>query len=259
MGNTDTAPYGMGSRGARGGTAGGGALMLAAQALREKVLAIAASMLGLNTSGELRLERGRIERRLGGAWTDTGLGIAEIAQVAYLDPLRLPAGMEPGLEAHKTYDPPPMTYSNATHLCEAVVDASTGAVTLERYLVVEDCGTVYNPMVVAGQQHGAIAMGISGVLLEEIVYDETGQNLSGSFADYMLATAVEIPPIEIVSRHTPNRKTPTGSKGMSEGGVMGAIGAVMSAVNDALKPFGVVADRQPLTPEYIRSLIRRER
>ena len=259
MGNTDTAPYGMGSRGARGGTAGGGALMLAAQALREKVLAIAASMLGLNTSGELRLERGRIERHLGGAWNDTGLGIAEIAQVAYLDPLRLPAGMEPGLEAHKTYDPPPMTYSNATHLCEAVVDASTGAITLERYLVAEDCGTVYNPMVVAGQQHGAIAMGISGVLLEEVVYDETGQNLSGSFADYMLATAVEIPPIEIVSRHTPNRRTPTGSKGMSEGGVMGAIGAVMNAVNDALKPFGVVADRQPLTPEYIRSLIRRER
>jgi carbon-monoxide dehydrogenase large subunit len=256
MGNTDIAPYGMGSRGARGGTAGGGALMLAGHALREKVLAIAASMLGLNTSGDLRVERGRIERLLGGSWTDTGFGIADIAHVAYLDPLRLPAGMEPGLEAHKTYDPPPMTYSNATHLCEAVVDASTGAITLERYLVAEDCGTVYNPNIVAGQQHGAIAMGISGVLLEEIVYDEMGQNLSGSFADYMLATAMEIPPIEIVSRHTPNRKTPTGSKGMSEGGVMGAIGAVMNAVNDALSPFGVVADRQPLTPEYIRSLIR---
>jgi carbon-monoxide dehydrogenase large subunit len=125
--------------------------------------------------------------------------------------------------------------------------------------VVEDCGTVYNPMIVAGQQHGAIAMGISGVLLEEIVYDENGQNRSGSFADYMLATAVEIPPIEIISQHTPNRRTPTGSKGMSEGGVMGAIGAVMNAVNDALAPFGVVADRQPLAPDYIRSLVRRAR
>ena len=256
IGNTDTAPYGMGSRGARGGTAGGGALMLAGQALREKVLGIAAALLGLNSSGELRLARGQVERRLGGEWTGTGLSLADIAQVAYLDPLRLPSGMEPGLEAHKAYDPPPMTYSNSTHLCEAVVHTATGRITLERYLVVEDCGTVYNPMIVAGQQHGAIAMGISGVLLEEIVYDGSGQNRSGSFADYMLATAVEIPSIEIISRHTPNRRNPTGSKGMSEGGVMGAIGSVMSAVNDALSPFGVVADRQPLAPDYIRSLLR---
>ena len=83
---------------------------------------------------------------------------------------------------------------------------------------------MFNPAIVTGQQHGAIAMGISGVLLEEIVYDENGQNRSGSFADYMLATAVEIPPIEVISQHTPNRRTLTGSKGMSEGGVMGAIG-----------------------------------
>jgi len=132
----------------------------------------------------------------------------------------------------------------------------TGAIALQRYLVVEDCGTVYNPTIVKGQQHGAIAMGISGVLLEEIVYDADGQNRSGSFADYLLATAVEIPPIEVVSQHTPNRRTPTGSKGMSEGGVMGAIGAVMSAVNDALSPFGVVAERQPLAPDYVRGLVR---
>jgi carbon-monoxide dehydrogenase large subunit len=256
IGNTDTAPYGMGSRGARGGTVGGSVLMLAANALRDKVLAIAATLLGLNTGADLRLYRGRVERRLGGAWTDAGLSLADIAQVAYLDPLRLPPGMEPGLEAHKAYDPPPMTYSNATHVCEATVDIRTGGVTLQRYLVVEDCGTVYNPVIVAGQQHGAIAMGISGVLLEQIVYDENGQNRSGSFADYLLATAVEIPPIEVVSQHTPNRRTATGSKGMSEGGVMGAIGAVMNAVNDALAPFGIVVDRQPLSPEYIRSLLR---
>jgi aerobic carbon-monoxide dehydrogenase large subunit len=256
LGNTDTAPYGMGSRGARGGTVGGSVLMLAANVLRDKVLAIGAGLLGLNTGAELRLQHGRIERRLAGEWTDAGLSLADIAQVAYLDPLRLPTGMEPGLEAHKAYDPPPMTYSNATHVCEATVDVRTGGVTLQRYLVVEDCGTVYNPLIVEGQQHGAIAMGISGVLLEEIIYDENGQNRSGSFADYLLATAVEIPPIEIVSQHTPNRRTATGSKGMSEGGVMGAIGAVMNAVNDALAPFGVVADRQPLSPPYIHSLLR---
>jgi carbon-monoxide dehydrogenase large subunit len=256
LGNTDVAPYGMGSRGARGGTAGGSVLLLAAQAVRDKALTIAATLLGLNSSGELRLRAARVERRLGGTWTDAGLSLADVAHLAYLDPMRLPPGMEPGLEAHKAYDPPPMTYSNATHLCEAIVNVRTGVVRLERYLVVEDCGTVLNPLIVRGQQQGAIAMGISGVLLEEVVYDENGQNRSGSFADYMLATAVEIPPIEVISHHTPNRKTPTGSKGMSEGGVMGAIGAVMSAVNDALAPFDVVADRQPLSPMSIRSLLR---
>ena len=136
-----------------------------------------------------------------------------------------------------------------------LVEPRTGRVMLERYLVVEDCGTLLNPMIVKGQQHGAVAMGLSGALLEEIVYDENGQNRSGSFADYLLATAVEIPPIEVIGLDTPNRKTPTGSKGMAEGGVMGAIGALMSAVNDALQPFGVVADRQPLTPQYIRALL----
>jgi len=256
IGNTDTAPYGMGSRGARGGTAGGSVLLIASAALRDKVLTIAATLLGLNTSGELRLNDRRIERRLGGAWTDAGLSLADVAHVAYLDPLRLPPGMEPGLEAHRAYDPPPMTFSNATHICEVVVDVTTGKVNLERYLVVEDCGTVLNPLIVRGQQQGAIAMGISGALLEEVVYDEHGQNRSGSFADYLLATAVEIPPIEVISQHTPNRKTPTGSKGMAEGGVMGATGALPSAVNDALAPFGVVAEAQPLSPMYIRAMLR---
>jgi carbon-monoxide dehydrogenase large subunit len=256
LGNTDTAPYGMGSRGARGGTAGGSVLLSAAQTLRDKVLTIAATLLGLNSSGELRLNAARVERRLGGEWTDAGLSLVDVARVAYLDPLRLPPGMEPGLEAHRAYDPPPMTFSNSMHVCEVRVEVETGKVTVERYLVVDDCGTVLNPLVVRGQQHGAIAMGISGALLEEVVYDENGQNRSGSFADYLLATAVEIPPIEVVSQHTPNRKTLTGSKGMSEGGVMGATGAVPSAVNDALAPFGVVAERQPLSPMYIRSLLR---
>lgn len=256
LGNTDTAPYGMGSRGARGGTAGGSVLLSAAQTLRDKVLTIAATLLGLNSSGELRLNAARVERRLGGEWTDAGLSLVDVARVAYLDPLRLPPGMEPGLEAHRAYDPPPMTFSNSMHVCEVRVEVETGKVTIERYLVVDDCGTVLNPLVVRGQQHGAIAMGISGALLEEVVYDENGQNRSGSFADYLLATAVEIPPIEVISQHTPNKKTLTGSKGMSEGGVMGATGAVPSAVNDALAPFGVVAERQPLSPMYLRSLLR---
>jgi carbon-monoxide dehydrogenase large subunit len=254
-GHTDIAPYGMGSRGARGGTAGGGTLYLCAQEARAKVLAIAARSLGLPAS-ELRLLDGKVERRADSAWADAGLSLAGIAHTAYFDPLALPEGMSPGLEFHKTYDPPPMTYSNSTHACEVEVDVATGAIRFERYVVAEDCGTVLSPVVVEGQQHGAIAMGLSGALFEHIVYDENGQNLSGTLADYLVATAHELPAFEVLSMHTPNRSTPAGIKGMAEGGVMGAIGALTNAVNDALSPFGVVADRQPLTPMYLRDLLR---
>ncbi|MFZ2098969.1 MAG: xanthine dehydrogenase family protein molybdopterin-binding subunit [Oricola sp.] len=255
-GNTDIAPYGMGSRGARGGTAGGGALFLCAQKAREQVLRIAAHKLGLNSASELRLLDGEVERQINGQWTGTGVSLADIARTAYLDPTSLPEGVTPGLDFSLTYDPPPMTYSNSTHACEVEVDVLTGALRIGRYVVSEDCGTVINPIVVRGQQQGAIAMGLSGSLFEEVVYDENGQNLSATFADYLVATACELPNFEILHNHTPNRRTPAGIKGMAEGGVMGAIGAVTNAVNDALAPLGVVAERQPLSPQYLRSLLR---
>lgn len=256
LGNTDHAPYGMGSRGARGATAGGGVLYLAAQALGDKIKAIAAKELGLNGTGELRLAQGRIERHIAREWQPTGLGLTDIARIAYLDPLRLPAGMEPGLELHRAYDPPAMTFSNASHACVVVVEPRTGRIMIERYVVAEDCGTLLNPLLVEGQQVGAIAMGLSGCLVEQVIYDADGQNLSATLADYHLATAVEIPHIECIAMHTPNRSTPAGIKGMSEGGVMGAIGAFTNAVNDALAPFHVRADTLPLTPPVIRELLR---
>jgi len=255
FGNTDTAPYGMGSRGARGGTAGGSVLFLAGQTLQRKVCAIAAHQLGLNSGDELRLVAGRVQRPVAGEWRNTALTLADVARIAYLDPLRLPPGMEPGLEAHRAYDPPPMTYSNAAHFCEVVVDVDCGTVTPVRYVVAEDCGTVLNPAIVAGQQHGAVALGLGGALREQVIYDDQGHNLTGSFMDYAMSTAADLPPIEIVACHTPSTRTPTGSKGMSEGGVMGAIGAVMLAVNDALAPFGVIAEQQPLSPGAIRALL----
>ena len=256
LGHTDIAPYGMGSRGARGGTAGGGTLYLCAQDAQAKVLAIAATQLGVADPALLQIRDGLIGRLADGVWSATGLSLADMARIAYLDPTALPAGMSPGLEFHKTYDPPPMTYSNSTHVCEVEVEAATGAVRFGRYVVAEDCGTVLSPVVVEGQQHGAIAMGLSGTLFEHMVYDETGQNLSGTLADYLVATAYELPNFEIISMHTPNQATPAGIKGMAEGGVMGAIGALSNAVNDALAPLGVVVDRQPLTPMYLRGLIR---
>ncbi len=257
LGNTDIAPYGMGSRGARGATAGGGALYLVGTQARERVLAIAAGLLKLNSPRELRMVSGAIERMVEGQWTATGLSLAQVARTAYLDPSALPAGVPPGLDFSGTYDPPPMTYSNATHVCVVEIDVATGRLNIERYLVVEDCGTVLNPLIVRGQQQGAIAMGLSGSLLEQLVYDrETGQNVTSTLADYMVATSCELPNFEIIPMHTPNRRTPAGIKGMAEGGVMGAIGAVTNAVNDALAPFNVWVERQPLTPQAIRELLR---
>jgi carbon-monoxide dehydrogenase large subunit len=259
MGHTDVAPYGMGSRGARSGTAGGGALFLCAQEALRKVLAIASSRLDVPAE-RLRMTDGRIERCDGrcddDTWADAALTLVDIARQAYLDPTSLPAGLTPGLEFHLTYDPPAMTYSNAAHACEIELDIATGALRIVRYVVAEDCGTLLNPTVVEGQQHGAIAMGLSGALFEHVKYDDSGQNTTGSLAEYLVATATELPEIEIIPLHTPSRSTAAGIKGMAEGGVMGALGAITNALNDALAPFGVVAERLPLTPMYVRDLLR---
>lgn len=259
MGNTDVAPYGMGSRGARGGTAGGTAIFLAARDANEKVLAIAAQMLGFDSAEGLHLVDGRVEREILGERVKTELTLAQVARTAYLDPTALPKGMAPGLDFSKTYDPPPMTYSNAAHACEVELDPETGALKILRYVVAEDCGTVLNPLVVEGQQHGAVAMGLSGALLEHMRYDEHGNNITGSLADYLVATSTDLPGFEVIPMHTPSRGNPVGIKGMAEGGVMGAIGVIACAVNDALSPFGVVAERQPLSPDYLRSLLRERR
>lgn len=258
-GNTDVAPYGMGSRGARGGTVGGSVLWLCALDARDKLLAIARHLLGTPASA-LRIRAGKVERRdtalHPAQWLETPITLAQIARTAYLDPLALPPGMAPGLDFSKTYDPPPMTYSNAAHACIVEVDTRTGHVKVLRYLVAEDCGMVMNPRIVEGQQHGAVTMGLGGALLEHVLYDAQGQNLSATLADYLLPTACDIPSIEVLSLNTPSRATPIGLKGMAEGGVMGAIGAASLAVQDALAPFNVVVDRQPLSPQNVRAMIR---
>ena len=213
LGHTDVAPYGMGSRGARGGTAGGGVVLLAARRLKAKVLGIAASLLGLNSPEALDVANGEVVRFVSGAWEATGLTLAAIARTAHLDPLKLPAGMEPGLHVTHAFDPPPMTYSNATHACEIEIDRATGAVVIRRYLVAHDCGNEINPAIVAGQVHGAVAMGLSGALMEHCAYDTDGQNRAGSFMDYAIARADDLPAIEIVACNRPNSLTPAGLRG----------------------------------------------
>ena len=256
IGHTDVAPYGMGSRGSRGAAAGGGALYMVGQRLKAKVLAIAAAMLDLNNSAGLDLRDGAVLRRVESAWAETGLTLAQVARTAHLDPLRLPAGMEPGLHAIFAYDPPAMTYSNSTHACAVEIDPATGMLRILRYVVAEDCGTRINPLIVAGQTHGATAMGLSGAMMEHAAYDEDGQAVAGSFMDYAIARASDLPTFELSHHDTPSPGTPAGMKGMAEGGTMGGIGALMNAVNDALARAGARLESGPATPAHIWAALR---
>jgi aerobic carbon-monoxide dehydrogenase large subunit len=259
IGHTDIAPYGMGSRGSRGAAAGGGALYLAGLRLKAKALAVAAAMLGLNSADGLEMREGRVLRRTGEGWAETGVTLAQVARLAHLDPLRLPPGMEPGLHQILAYDPPAMTYSNSTHACAVEIDPATGTPRILRYVVAEDAGTLINPMVVTGQTHGATAMGLSGAMLEHAAYGEDGQMLAATFMDYAIARADDLPEFDVAHHDTPSPRTPAGIKGMAEGGTMGGIGALMNAVNDALAQAGGGGARlesQPATPARIWRALR---
>jgi carbon-monoxide dehydrogenase large subunit len=242
-GDTSAAPYGMGTRGSRGGVVSAGAALGAARMLKEKLLRIAAHLLEAPRE-DLELAGGRVQVRGAPA---SGLTIAQLAQKAYLAPIELPPGVEPGLEATHAFDPPPLTFSSGTHVCQVEIDPETGRVTIPRYTIVEDCGRLLNPLVVEGQLHGSTVQGLAGALCEEVVYAQDGQNLTATFMDYALPTAAATPPFEVEHLERPDPGTPLGMKGMAEGGVMGASAAISNAVADALAPLGVDASRQPFT------------
>jgi aerobic carbon-monoxide dehydrogenase large subunit len=252
-GDTAAAPYGMGTRGSRGGVVSAGAALGAARVLKEKLLKIAAHLLETPVE-DLELADGRVSVR--GA-PESGYAIAQLAQKAYLAPMELPPGLEPGLEATHAYDPPPLTFSSGTHVCEVEIDRETGRLKIERYLIVEDCGTMLNPRVVEGQLHGATAQGLGGALFEEIVYDADGQNLSATFLDYAMPTAGKLPAFTVEHLGIPDPNTPLGMKGMAEGGTMGASAAISNAVADALEPFRLEANRQPFTARQLAEALRR--
>ncbi|MBM3217122.1 MAG: xanthine dehydrogenase family protein [Candidatus Rokubacteria bacterium] len=242
-GDTAAAPYGMGTRGSRGGVVSAGAALGAAQVVKQKLLRIAAHVLEAPLD-DLELAAGRVTVRGAPA---SSLTIAQVAQKAYLAPLELPPGIEPGLEATHAFDPPALTFSSGTHACEIEIDPETGRVTIPRYTIVEDCGRVLNPRVVDGQLHGATAQGLGGALFEEVVYDAAGQNLSATFMDYAIPTADRLPSFGTEHVERPDPGTPLGMKGMAEGGTMGASAAISNAVADALAPLGIDASRQPFT------------
>lgn len=257
LGDTDTSPYGMGSRGARVATAAGGAAVLACQALKRKVLRIAAAWLEVDAD-QLDLHNSTVVLTDGGDRQPTELSLRDLAQRAYLDPSNLPPGEDPGLEVHKSYDPPPMTFSNSVHCCAVSVDRDIGSVTIERYLVAEDAGTLINPTMAEGQLHGAISLGLAGARQEQVVLAEDGTNLTPDLRYYPVIASDEVPQdVELVDCSVPSASTVGGMKGMSEGGVMGSIGAFALAVQDALAPLGVTVEQLPLNSDAILSLLSR--
>jgi carbon-monoxide dehydrogenase large subunit len=232
--------------------ASGGALILAARKVREKIIKIAAHCLEA-AAEDLVLEQGEISVR---GTPSRKVAVREVARAAYKPATPMfPAGLEPGLEATHYYDPPPATFSNGAHLALVDVDPDTGQVEILRYLVVEDCGKMVNPMIVDGQVHGGVAQGIGNALYEDLVYDRQGQPLTTTFMDYLLPTAGELPAMEVIHVETPPPVTVSGFKGMAEGGTIGATSAVANAVADALARLGIEVRDLPLSPDRIYRLI----
>jgi len=249
-GDTDHTPYGWGTFASRSLVISGGASLIAAHKVRAKLIKIASTMLEA-AEGDIILADGVAKI----AGTDRVIPIARLAREAYTQTHRFKGEIEPGLIETGTYDPPG-TFSNACHVAIVEVDADTGRVVVERYVVAEDAGRLINPMIAEGQVHGGIAQGIGNALLEEIIYDENGSILTANLADYMPPTAREIPPIELHHIETPSVNSITKAKGLGEGGTIGAPAAVLNAINDALAPFGAQIDEMPATPQRIRAALR---
>jgi carbon-monoxide dehydrogenase large subunit len=246
QGDTASAPFGAGTGGSRTAVVAGGAARAAALDVREKAVQIAAHLLEA-AAEDVDLDGGRAFVR---GTPARAVSLDQVASVAYNQPAGLPEGVAPGLEATVAYQAPPITWSNACHVCTVEVDPDTGAVTVLRYVVSEDCGVMINPMIVEGQIAGGVVQGIGGVLYEHLVYDEQGNPLTTTFLDYLLPTACEVPVIEY--GHVETRSpTPGGHKGMGEGGAIGSPPAVFNAVADALALRGVKVTEQPLTPARI--------
>jgi aerobic carbon-monoxide dehydrogenase large subunit len=249
-GDTDKSPYGFGTFASRSIVIAGGAAMLAAAKLREKILDIAAHLLEAPRNS-VRLEAGNAIV----VNSNRFMPIRGVARIANLSADRL-GGISPGLRESATYDPAGC-FSNACHVAIVEVETDTGRVKLDRYLVVEDAGLLVNPMIVDGQIHGGVAQGIANALFEEVVYNDQGENLTTTFADYLVPTIAEIPTIEIQHVETLNSDaTVTKSKGLGEGGTIGCPAAVINAINDALLPFGVRMNEFPATPKRIRNRLR---
>ena len=255
-GDTDVVSYGIGTFGSRSLAVGGAALMMSVDKVKDKAKQLGAHMLDARPE-DVTYEDGEVHLT---SDVNRKKTFAEIAFAAtdfsWQGPGSAPAGVEPGLEATSRFEPGNATFPFGTHICVVEVDGETGAVKLQRYLAVDDCGNVINPLIVDGQVHGGIAQGLAQVLYEEVVYDENGQLLSGSLMDYAMPKANMIPTLETDRTVTPTPVNPLGAKGCGEAGTIGSTPAVANAIIDALAPFGVTHLEMPFKPEKLWQLMR---
>ncbi len=244
-GDTDQVAFGMGTYGSRSLSVGGSAIMKSIDKILEKGAKIAAHKL---EASEEDLDYAE------GKWTvkgtDKSVSFGDVSLTAYV-PHDYPEGLEPGLDFSSFYDPANFTYPFGTHIAVVEVDADTGRVTLKRFIAVDDVGNIMNPMIVDGQIHGGVAQGVGQALLEEVVYDEGGQMITGSYMDYAMPRADDLPMIETANTVTPCPHNPLGVKGAGEAGTIGSTPAVVNAVVDALAHLGVTDIQMPLKPQTV--------
>jgi carbon-monoxide dehydrogenase large subunit len=246
QGDTAVLPWGGGTIASRTAVVVGNAVGIAARGLRDKALRAAADLLEVSPD-DLRLEDGRISvagspevsMTLGQLAARVAPGIGRLGQIG------------PGLEEHAGFQPPTVTFANGVHACALEVDVETGQISIRRYVVSHDCGRLINPRVVEGQILGGIAQGLGAALFEELVYDEMGQLVNGSLADYGMPRSTDMPPIVILHRATPSERNPLGIKGVGEAGAIPVAAVIVSAVGDALRPLGVDIATCPLTPARV--------
>jgi len=248
-GDTDRTPYGWGTFASRSLVIAGGASLLAAQKVRTKLRRMASALLEA-AADDIVLEAS--SARVVG--TDRAISFEALARAAYHEIHRFKGEVEPGIAESATYDPAG-TFSNACHAAIVEVDIETGRVMLERFIVAEDAGRLINPMIADGQIHGGVGQGIANALFEEVMYDETGNVLTASLADYIVPGASDVVPIEIHHRETMTEASITKAKGLGEGGAIGAPAAIVNAINDALTPFGIAINEIPATPARIRAAL----
>src|SRR3989440_1370810 len=240
-GDTDTAPYGLGTYASRSTPTAGAVTAVAARKIRDKAAHLAAHLLECSVD-DLEWKNYRFQVR--GA-PERSKSMADLAFAAYTNH---PRGMEAGLEAVCYYDPPNLTFPFGAYVAVVDIDRGTGEVKVRRFVAIDDCGTVINPMVVDGQIHGGLTMGLAPALYEQISYDEHGNVQGGTFMDYLLPTAMETPAWETDKTVTPSPHHPLGSKGVGASATVGAPPAIVNAVVDALSHLGVTHIDIPITP-----------
>jgi aerobic carbon-monoxide dehydrogenase large subunit len=240
-GDTDTAPYGLGTYASRSTPTAGAAAAIAARKLRDKAKKIAAYLLEVSED-DLEWEPGK--------WFVKGAPekAKTIQELVFASYTNHPQGMEAGFEATHYYDPPNLTFPSGAYICVVDVDKETGAIHVRRFVAIDDCGHIINPMIVQGQVHGGLTQGIAPAMYEELIYDEAGNILNGTFMDYLVPTAVESPKWETGHTITPSPHHPIGAKGVGESPTVGAPPAIANAIVDALSPFGIKHLDIPITP-----------